>query len=198
LRARTRTPVEVFLQATDDDRFRRVPAVPEHAHDVAIVAKSRDVFRSAVADAVAAGLRPAIYGSGWEPFVDPALVVAEYVPNDELPQVYSSVGVLLNDHWQTMRDRGFVSNRLFDALACGTPVISDDLPDVHELFAGTVLTYRDVGELRELVATTLADPAAARARAARGREIVVEQHTFARRARELVDALRRHDLAPPG
>jgi len=53
------------------------------------------------------------------------LVVSDYIPNEELPAVYASVGVLLNDHWQTMRERGFVSNRLFDALACGTPVISN-------------------------------------------------------------------------
>ena len=131
-----------------------MPHDPAHAHDVAVVAKSRDVFRSSVADAIAGGLRPAIYGSGWEPFVDPALVVREYVPNDELPVVYSSVGVLLNDHWQTMHEWGFVSNRLFDALACETPVISDDLPEIDELFDGTVLTYRDAGELRELVDST--------------------------------------------
>jgi hypothetical protein len=194
LRMRTRTPVEVMLQATDTDRFRPVAAVPEHMHDVVIVAKSRDVFRSAAADALAAGLRPAIYGSGWEPFVDPALIVREYVENADLPKVYSSAGVLLNDHWETMRDWGFVSNRLFDALACGTPVISDDLVELDELFAGAVLEYRDAGELRDLVATALANPGAARDRAARGRELVREHHTFDHRAHQLVDALRRHDL----
>ena len=73
---------------------------------VTVVAKSRDQYRTAVADAIESGLRPSIYGSGWEPFVDQALVVREYVPNDELPNVYSSVGVLLNDHWQTMREHG--------------------------------------------------------------------------------------------
>ena len=151
-----------MLQATDVTRFRPVPADPAHAHDVVVVAKSRDVFRSAVADAIAAGLRPAIYGSGWEPFVDPALVVSAYVPNEELPVVYSSAGVLLNDHWESMHEWGFVSNRLFDALACETPVISDDLPEIAELFDGTVLTYRDPTELRELVDATLADPTAAR------------------------------------
>jgi glycosyltransferase involved in cell wall biosynthesis len=194
LRARTSTPVEVLLQATDPHRFRPMEPEAKHTHDVAIVAKSRDVFRSAVADAVAAGLRPAIYGSGWARFVDPALVVREYVPNEELPIVYSSVGVLLNDHWETMREWGFVSNRLFDALACGTPVISDDLPEIDALFARTVLTYDDADQLRELVAATLADRPAARARAARGRELVVGQHTFDHRARELVAALRRHGL----
>jgi len=81
-----------MLQATDVNRFRPVPADPAHGHDVAVVAKSRDVFRSSVADAIAAGIRPAIYGSGWESFVDPELVVRDYVPNEELPIVYSSVG----------------------------------------------------------------------------------------------------------
>lgn len=194
LSARTRTPVEVLLQATDANRFRPLVGAPEHTHDVAIVARSRDVFRSAVADAVTAGLRPAIYGSGWKPFVDPALIVREYVPNDELATVYSSVRVLLNDHWETMREWGFVSNRLFDALACGTPVISDHLPELEALFEGTVPTYHDVDELRELVSSALADPAAARGRAARGRELVVERHTFDHRGREFVAALRRHGL----
>jgi glycosyltransferase involved in cell wall biosynthesis len=194
LRRRTHTPVEVMLQATDVTRFHPVPVDPRHAHDVAIVAKSRNVFRPAVADALAAGVRPAIYGSGWEPFVDPALVVCEYVANEELATVYSSVGVLLNDHWQTMRAEGFVSNRLFDALACGTPVISEDLPEIAELFDGAVLTYHDADELRALIASTLAGPVGARERAARGGELVRHHHTFDHRAEQFLDALRRHGL----
>jgi hypothetical protein len=194
LRTRTRTPVEVMLQATDILRFRRVPADPIHMHDVAVVAKSRDVFRASVADALAAGLRPSIYGSGWETFVDPALVVSDYVPNEELARVYSSVGVLLNDHWRTMHEWGFVSNRLFDALACETPVISDDLIEIADLFDGAVLTYRDTAELRDLVDSVLADRPAARERAARGRTLIIEQHTFDHRAAQLLDALRRFGL----
>jgi spore maturation protein CgeB len=196
LRHRTRTPVEVMLQATDPSRFRPVAPDPVHAHDVAVIAKSRGVFRSAVADAIAEGIRPAIYGSGWEPFVDPELVVSAYVANDELPVVYSSVGVLLNDHWQSMYEWGFASNRLFDALACETPVISDDLAEIAELFDGTVLTYRDAPELRRHVKSVLADPIGALARAARGREIVNAQHTFDHRAAQLLDALRRYGLTP--
>jgi glycosyltransferase involved in cell wall biosynthesis len=194
LRARTRTPIEVMLQATDVTRFHPMPPQSVHAHDVAVVAKSRDVFRTSVADAIAGGLRPAIYGSGWEPFLDPALVVSDYVANEELPVVYSSVGVLLNDHWQTMYEWGFVSNRLFDALACETTVISDDLPEIAELFEGAVLTYNDAGQLRALIASTLADRTGARARAARGRQLIEAHHTFDHRAAQLLDALDRHGL----
>lgn len=197
LRGRTRTPVEVMLQATDPERFHPLPRSDAHAHEVTVVAKTRDVLRSAVADAVSAGLRPAIHGSGWESFVDPSLVVASHVPNDRLPLVYSSAGVVLNDHWDTMREWGFVSNRLFDVLACGTPVISDSMPEITELFDDTVPTYRDAGELRALVEADLAAPEDARARAARGREIVLGSHTFDHRAAQLLDALERHGLVAP-
>jgi glycosyltransferase involved in cell wall biosynthesis len=197
LQTRTRTPVEPLLQATDPARFRPVPAESRHRHDVTIVAKSRDQYRAAVAGAIESGLRPAIYGSGWGRFVDPALVVSEYVDNEDLAAVYSSTGVLLNDHWDSMRDWGFVSNRIFDALACGAPVISDDVLEVAALFGDAVPTFRDAAQLRELVDEALADPGAARDRARRGMNIVLAHHTFDRRAQEFLDALARHGLDAP-
>ncbi len=43
----------------------------------------------------------------------------------ELARYYSSASIVLNDHWDDMRDEGFISNRIYDALACGAFVISD-------------------------------------------------------------------------
>lgn len=196
LRERTATPVEVLLQATDHRRFRPVPPDDRHRHDVTIVAKSRERYRPVVAAAVEAGLAPAIYGGGWERFVDPALIAAHHVPNAELPVVYASAGVVLNDHWDDMRELGFVGNRIFDVLACGTPVISDHVPELVELLGDAVPTWQHPGELAALVASDLADPEGARARAARGRALVLAHHTFERRAAELVALLARHGLDP--
>jgi Glycosyl transferases group 1 len=189
LRRRTATPVDVMLQATDQRRFRPRPADPAHRHDVTIVAKTRDVLRPVVADALAAGLRPAIYGAGWRGLVDPDLVVADHVDNEVLPIVYSSAGVVLNDHWRTMRTWGFVSNRLFDVLACGTPMISDQVEGMAELFDGAVLEYHTPDELGALVDEVLAVPEAARQRAELGRRAVVANHTFDHRARQLIDCI---------
>ena len=162
VRRRTASPVEVMLQATDHRRFAPRPVDPAHRHDVTVVAKTRDVLRPVVADALAAGLRPAIYGGGWRELVDPSLVIADHVDNELLPTVYSSAGVVLNDHWALMTAWGFVSNRLFDVLACGTPVISDAVDGIAELFDGAVPEYRHPAELRALVDEVLADPSAAR------------------------------------
>jgi len=191
LRDRTNTPVSVLLQATDPRRFVPRPVNPAFHHPVTVVAKTRDVLRPAVADALSVGIRPAIYGGGWRDLVDPRLVVADHVDNEQLPLVYASADVVLNDHWRTMQAWGFVSNRLFDVVACGTPVISDPVEGIAELFGGTVLEYRTPEELRLFVDRILADPAGARARVERGREIVRAGHTFDHRAGELVAAIRR-------
>jgi glycosyltransferase involved in cell wall biosynthesis len=192
LRDRTTTPVEVLLQATDPGRFRPVPPREVDRHPVTVVAKTRDVLRPIVADALSVGIRPSIYGSGWRGLVDPDLVRADHVDNERLAAVYCGAGVVLNDHWDTMRAWGFVSNRIFDVLACGVPVISDHVEELGDLFGEAVLTYRTPEELAELVRGVLAEPEAARARAMAGRAVVLEHHTFDHRARELLELVARH------
>jgi hypothetical protein len=192
LRARTSTPVEVFLQATDHQRFTMGPPDPMQEHPITVVAKTRGVMRPIVGDALAAGLRPAIYGGGWRGLVDPSLVIADHVDNAALPSVYRSAGVVLNDHWDTMRAWGFVSNRIFDVLACGTPIVSDHLAEIEGLFGGAVPTYSSSAQLGELVRTLLVNAEDAREVAARGRAIVLGQHTFDHRARQLLYLVQKH------
>jgi hypothetical protein len=196
LRTLTSTPVEVLLQATDPSHFRPVTPSVDHHHRVAVVANTRGFSRAAVADALAGGLGPAVHGTGWEGLVPPEAICAGYVPFEVLPTIYASAEVVLNDHWETMRRWGFVSNRLFDVLACGTPVVSDDLPEVHELFGDLVPTWQTPEELREVVVSLLADPRGTAARVAEARALVLGAHTMDHRVAELTELLTRHDLLP--
>ena len=200
LRARTATPIEVLLQATDPSRF-----APEAAgtpnrrgRDVVVVAKTRGVVRRSVLDAHAAGLRPTIYGSGWRGVVPREQIAAEHVPNADLASVYARAGVVLNDHWDSMRDHGFVSNRIFDVLACGTPVVSDPVAGLDAIFEGLVPTWESPEELGEIVRSLQADPRPALEAAGRARELVLAHHTFDHRASEILAALRTHGLIDPG
>ena len=194
LRDLTATPVEVLLQGTDHHRFRPMPPVPEHTHPVTVVANTRNVFRPAVAGALAAGIRPAIYGRGWEGLVARDLIVAEHVANEQLPEVYASAAVVLNDHWDTMRAWGIVSNRVYDVLACGTPVVSDRLPEIDVQLPDGILTFADPDELGHHVRELLADPMAAARRAAAGRAAVLAAHTLDHRADQLLALLARYGL----
>jgi GT2 family glycosyltransferase len=177
--ARWQRPVTTLLQATDPRRFHPRPDT-EVRFPLLFVGNSRGVRRRIVADAVDAGLEPAIFGEGWEGLVPPRLVHGTHVPNDQLGRFYASAEVVLADHWDDMRDRGFLANRLFDAVASGAAVVSDAVPGAEELFGGAVRTYHDVAELPDAVT-------AARRWREGARETPSDAHTFLARAQVLVD-----------
>ena len=52
-----------------------------------------------------------------------------------------------------MIDEDFPSNRLFDALSCGTFVISDNIPSANSLFEGSIVTYNDENDLIYITST---------------------------------------------
>ena len=121
---------------------------PAKHHDLVYVANSRNVLRPMMRDLLPTDLDLAVYGANWEGLIDTSYVVAEHVPNDELRRIYSSAKVVLADHWDDMREHGFVSNRIYDALACGAVVISDDVVGLAGRFGERVSTYRSADELQ--------------------------------------------------
>jgi spore maturation protein CgeB len=82
-----------------------------------------------------------------------------------------------------------INNRLYDALAAGAFVISDPVPGLDEEFDRGVVTYTGAADLALTVERYLADPAARRAIAERGRKAVLERHTVSQRAAELLEVL---------
>lgn len=187
--ARLGSPVDVLLQCTDHRRFHPVPPDPRRTHQVLAVANARGM-RTSVAAALEAGAVPAVYGLRWGGLLPDGAWKGEYIPNAELPAVYCAAGVVLNDHWDDMRETGILSNRLFDLAACDARVISDHLPEIEEVFGDTVLTFgsgRDMGELLRLQLDET--PERAEARRELGR-VVRAEHTFDARAAELSEAVR--------
>jgi GT2 family glycosyltransferase/spore maturation protein CgeB/SAM-dependent methyltransferase len=188
LRTKVSVPVHVLLQATDIARFHPDVHPGDTSHDLLFVGNSRGHDRHGVRWAVEAGLPLTVYGGDWEGRLNPS-VVRGRVPNDDLPALYRSASILLNDHWEDMRQKGFVSNRVFDALACGTFVISDDVAGLEDLFDGAVPTYANQEELKELVARYLHDEEGRHELSERGAAIVRTQHSFQVRAHQFVDLI---------
>ena len=152
MRTRTTTPVVVLEQATDPRVFYPDPDPdPAKHHDLVYVANSRNVLRPMMRDLLPTDLDLAVYGANWEGIIDTKYVVAEHVPNDELRRIYSSAKVVLADHWDDMREHGFVSNRIYDALACGAVVVSDDVVGLAGRYEERVLTYRSADELSAVI-----------------------------------------------
>ncbi len=154
--------VRPLLQATDVSHFRRMEASNVRSADVLVVGNRRWEYERPSAKGLTlleTDLNRGIYGEGWagEPAMS-SMVLGEYIDNSELPGAYSGAKVVLNDHHPSMRRSGFINNRIFDALALGTPVISDSIAGGAEVFGDRVKWYESADEIPMLVRDVIDNP----------------------------------------
>lgn len=150
--------------------------------DVIFVGNSRGQRREVVQYALDAGIDFSVYGGQWENMLPPSRLKARHVPNRELHRYYAGAEVVLNDHWPDMRSEGFISNRIFDAGACGAAILSDDMPACRELFGDALSYYDSPASMAAAVQALKDDAPGRRARGEKLAELVRENHTFDHRA----------------
>jgi spore maturation protein CgeB len=112
-----------------------------------------------------------------------------HLPPDEHAPFFASSRLTLNVTRRAMAEMGWCpSGRLFEAAACGTPLLSDDWPGIGEFFAPgeEILLAHDGGEV--LAALEMADAELLRI-AKQARERTLDEHTSEQRARELIALL---------
>lgn len=184
------TNVDSLLQCTDPEVF--YPEIDENiGEDILFVGVTRGVYRQIIKDILKTDFNVSIYGMGWEKYVDEKYIKGQFIPNDELHKYYSSCKILLNDHWDDMRDEDFPSNRLFDALACGAFVISDKIPSADTLFEKSIVTYESIDDLNEKLNYYLTHEDERFRIAEKGKKIVLEKHTFDKRVCEILSVLKK-------
>ncbi|WP_405264717.1 glycosyltransferase [Methanobrevibacter sp.] len=189
LNDKANTIIKPLLQCTDPDVFFNEED-DSVAEDILFVGVTRGVYRDIVKDALKTNHDVSIYGMGWEEFIDEKLIKGQFIENSELHKYYSSCKILLNDHWEDMRDMDFPSNRLFDALACGAFVISDKIPSAETLFEGNIVTYEDADDLENKIEYYLSNEHERKEKAQNGKKIVLKNHTFDNRVDTILDCLK--------
>lgn len=179
-------PAQVLLQCTDPDLFRPDLAKVELASELLFVGVQHPERRNGglVRLALRANLPVAVWGPNWEDIPEGTLR-GRRIPNAQLGSYYGSACVVLNDHLASMTEHGFMNNRLFDALACGVPVISDHCEGVPDRFHEFVRVARSAEELLTAYAEVIAEGKEDSARRKAFSMEVREQHSFACRAAEL-------------
>lgn len=111
-----------------------------------------------------------------------------YLPNLDAPAVYASSRLTVHVPRQqyTGAMTGIPTIRVFEALACGIPLISAPWQDTEHLFReGDFLFAPNADEMKHAMQKLLNDPGLAAEQAERGLETVLTRHTCAHRAREL-------------
>ncbi|WP_158602787.1 glycosyltransferase [Jiangella rhizosphaerae] len=180
--------VRPLLQATDPSRFQPGASSDGGAGPVLFLGSGRrGEVRPIVRDAILAGIDLHVYGLNWRDEIPARYLRGEYLDNDAAGAAYEQARVVLNDHWADMRAHGFISNRVFDAVAAGGRVISDPIEGLTELFGPAVRTYSSPEELAALCALE-PDEFCPQEALKLVSEEVRTVHSFDARARVLLDA----------
>jgi spore maturation protein CgeB len=115
---------------------------------------------------------------------------AGWLPNYRAPETFARFGVTVHVPRRPYVRAlpGVPTIRVFEALACGIPLVSAPWDDAEGLFAPgeDFLVARDGAEMRARLRDVLGDAALARGLAERGRRTILARHTCGHRADELL------------
>jgi spore maturation protein CgeB len=113
-----------------------------------------------------------------------------YLPNLECPRVYAQSRIALHVPRRQYANglSGIPTIRVFEALACGTPLLCSPWTDVEGLFrpGEDYLVVPDGRAMQSEVLRLLRDEGARRQLARNGRETILKAHTCEHRAQQLI------------
>jgi len=119
----------------------------------------------------------------------PNIYFVRHLPPSEHAAFFVSSRLTLNVTRNAMAEMGWCpSGRLFEAAACGAPLVSDTWNGIQDFFQPGKEILLAQGKADVLAALELEDSELRRI-AARARERTLEQHSSAKRAQELIDLL---------
>jgi O-antigen biosynthesis protein len=185
----TTVPVESMLQCTDTKIFKTDKRMETQSELLYVGNTRKNTFRKILKDVLPTNRDLAVYGRNWHRFIDKKYIKKSHIPYRELYKYYSSCDVFLYDHWDDMMEKGFISNRIFDALASEAFIISDDVNGIEQVLGDSVVTYHSPEELHDLIDYYLENPQLRTQKSKRGSLIVREQHTFKHRAERFIEVI---------
>lgn len=88
-----------------------------------------------------------------------------------------------------MRDKGFISNRLFDGFAAGAFIISDKIEGYENVFGDALVIYETPEELHKLINYYLNNEHERSEKVKEGKNKVMAKYTFQKKVEYILEVL---------
>ena len=182
-------PVLYLPQCTDPDIFKLGTVSEAYSSGNLFLGNSRYMFRDVVKMCIDEGVDIEIIGNAWSSFVDKKFIRSEAVPNILVPMFYRGADTVLNDHREDMKQSGIVSNRIFDVLACGRGIVTDNFQNIPNELKFACFSYENCNIKEAIDKCRKFNQNLTKEQKQRLHDIVCEKHSFSRRVLQITDAL---------
>jgi spore maturation protein CgeB len=171
--------------------FEALPPVERSAFEAAVLWRATLLYRLSCLRTIE-GFRPCVRGDGgWKRLLNGKFRLGPRLNYyKELPSFYNACTVNFNA--TSVQMGSAVNQRAFDVPACGAFLLTDHQEAIEGLFEnGTeIVTYRDPGEIPDLVRFYLRNGSAREEIARKGRDRVLGEHTYRHRVDAILRRLR--------
>ncbi len=161
--------------------------------------RTREISEFLIGPVAELRLRCSVYGvrypeSARRMLRENSITCSGWVPNFRVPQIFSShlLTVHIPRRPYTTALPGIPTIRVFEALACGIPLVCSPWDDCEGLFepGKDFLTAADGRQMARHMREIISNPGLAASLSSHGLRTIRERHTCARRARELLEICR--------
>ncbi len=92
-----------------------------------------------------------LYGKNWDKIDKFKKYYQGFINYSKLPEIYASTKIVIDDANTATKQYGAVNSRVFDALACGTLILTNGEKGANETFKGKLPVFKSKEELKYLI-----------------------------------------------
>jgi spore maturation protein CgeB len=178
----------LFPIATNTARFNEnIPVKKEYSSDYCFTGSywnnPRDIMTMLEPEELPYDFK--LYGKNWDKIKKFKNYYQGFVDYSKLPEVYASTKIVIDDANIATKNYGAVNSRVFDALACGTLVLTNGMIGAEDTFNGKLPFFKTKKELNHLIKYYLSNDDERRNKVNELQEFVLKKHTYMKRANTL-------------
>ena len=130
-----------------------------------------------------------LYGKNWDNILKFKDYYQGFVNYSKLPEIYASTKIVIDDANRATKKYGAVNSRVFDALACGTLVVTNGALGAAETFNGKLPVFKSKKELNHLIDYYLSNDDERNRKIRELQQYVLDNHTYINRAHTVKEIL---------
>jgi len=130
-----------------------------------------------------------LFGKNWDEITKFKPYLGGFVNYSEIPQVYASTKIVIDDANRATKIYGSVNSRVYDALSSGALVLTNGRQGAEEIFDGMLPVFESKDELKNLLKQFLEADDERQALVKKLQNFVLENHTYLNRAEQLKQTL---------